>query len=218
MRDDHDRPEAIALENHPDRPDRVDPLMAAPPSRRLSLLWVNFQELYERHLCRHSQYGINVIHLISVIGSYLALFAVAFRLLDNVWVWMAVPVLYSLLLAFNLPLRVLAVTLVFMAGFFALFFCLPSIPLWVSLLVFVLSHEIQQWSHKIYTVELDMTRFQQKYRKGLLLFLLLSLYELPILLNYLVFEGHRSFSPQTVPRVETPAAEQPSHAVVALPE
>jgi hypothetical protein len=184
----------------------------------MNLFKVNFQELYERHLCRHSQYGINVIHLISVIGSYLALFAVAFRLLDNVWVWMAVPVLYSLLLAFNLPLRVLAVTLVFMAGFFALFFCLPSIPLWVSLLVFVLSHEIQQWSHKIYTVELDMTRFQQKYRKGLLLFLLLSLYELPILLNYLVFDYKRWFASETAPVPAAHPAQDTAPSLAALPK
>ena len=55
----------------------------------MNLFKVNFLELYERHLCRHSQYGINVIHLISVIGSYLALFAIAFRLFENVWVWMS---------------------------------------------------------------------------------------------------------------------------------
>jgi hypothetical protein len=180
----------------------------------MNLLKVNFRELYERHLCRHSQYGINVIHLISVIGSYLALFALAFRLFDNVWVWMALPVLYLMLMAFNLPLRVLAATLAFMAGFFALFFLLPSIPLWVSLIVLVLSHEIQQWSHKIYTAEYDMTAFKTKYRKGLLLFLLLSLYELPILLNYLVFEGERP--PCT--HVGTDTANDASRAVVALGE
>jgi hypothetical protein len=184
----------------------------------MNLFKVNFRELYERHLCRHSQYGINVIHLISVIGSYLALFAIAFRLRENVWVWMAVPLVYSVLVAFNLPLRVLAASLVFMAGFFALFFLLPSIPLWVSFVVLVLSHEIQQLSHKIYTMEYDMTAYKAKYQKGLLLFVLLSLYELPILLNYLVFEGNRSFSPKAVPRVEAPAAVQPSHAVAALPK
>ena len=102
--------------------------------------------------------------------------------------------------------------------YIALFFLLPSIPLWVSFVVLVLSHEIQQLSHKIYTIEYDMTAYKAKYRKGVLLFVLLSLYELPILLNYLVFEGSRSFSPQAVPRVKTPAVEQPSHAVVALPK
>jgi hypothetical protein len=177
----------------------------------MNLFKVNFHELYERHLCRHSQYGINVIHLISVIGSYLALFALAFRLFENVWVWMAVPVLYFLLLTFNLPWRVLTATLFFLSGFFALFFLLPPIPLWVSLLVLVLSHEIQQWSHKIYTAEYDMTAFKAKYRKGLLLFLLLSLYELPILLNYLVFEGERP--PST--HVATDTANDPSRSVVA---
>ncbi|HEY7314533.1 MAG TPA: hypothetical protein VH643_34615 [Gemmataceae bacterium] len=106
----------------------------------------------------------------------------------------------------------LAATLLFLIGFFALFFLLPCIPLWISLLVLVLSHEIQQWSHKIYTAEYDMTAFKEKYRKGLLLFLLLSLYELPILLNYLVFEGERP--PSTHPG--TDAANDANRAVVAF--
>jgi hypothetical protein len=179
---------------------------------------VNFQELYERHLCRHSQYGINVIHLISVIGSYLALFALAFRLLDNAWLWMAVPVLYFLLLAFNVPLRLLAVTLVFLAGFFVLFFFLPSVPFWVSLVVLVLAHEIQQWSHKIYTVEWDMAAFKQKYRKGPLLFLILSLYELPILLNYLVFDRKHWIASEAAPASTPNPAKETARSVVALPK
>jgi hypothetical protein len=39
-----------------------------------------------------------------------------------------------------------------------------------------------------------MTAFNAKYRKGPALFVLLSLYELPILLNYLVF-GRRDWRP-----------------------
>jgi hypothetical protein len=192
----------------------------------MNLFKVQFQELYERHLCRHSQYGINVIHLLSVIGSYLALFAIAFRLFllagleDYPLGWLALPVVYLLLMAFNLPLRVLAATVVFVAGFFALFLTCsaPSIPIWVSLILFVLSHEIQQWSHKIYTVEWDMTPFQQKYQKGPLLFLILSLYELPILLNYLVFDPRRWFASSAAPDTTLYPKKDTGHAAALQKE
>ena len=99
----------------------------------MNLLRVNFQELYERHLCRHSQYGINVIHLATVIGTYLALFGIAAWLFESWWVVPAIALPYLAVLAFNIPFRVLAVTLVFLGLFFALFFMLffplPSSPL-----------------------------------------------------------------------------------------
>ena len=40
----------------------------------MNVLSADFQELYERHLCRHSQFGINVAHLACVVGTYLAYF------------------------------------------------------------------------------------------------------------------------------------------------
>jgi hypothetical protein len=161
--------------------------LEAQADSRLSLFKVQFQELYERHLCRHSQYGINVSHLATVIGSYFGLFGIAAWLANVPWLWLPVPVAYLLLLGFNVPLRVFVACVGFVVVFFAAFLTLPVLPIWVSLGLIVLSHFVQNWSHKIWTVERDMTEFNKKYKKGLFLFVLLSLYELPILLNYLLF-------------------------------
>src|SRR5262249_30897196 len=132
------------------------------PAPRLSLWKVNFQELYERHLCRHSQYGLNVAHLATVVGCYLGLFAVAQWLVDSPWVLLAIPVPYFLVLAFNVPLRVLLASLVFVAAFFALFFALPPLPLWLAVLLVPVCHILQNWSHRIWTRERDMTQFKGK--------------------------------------------------------
>jgi hypothetical protein len=164
------------------------PEVAASGAAPLNILKVNFQELYERHLCRHSQFGINVIHLATVIGSYLGVFGLAAALVDIPWVLLAIPVPYFAVLAVNVPVRVLLASVLFVAGFFALFFALPALPVWLCLVLIVLSHWIQNWSHKIYDKERDMTEFSKKYKKGPVLFVLLSLYELPILLNYLIFD------------------------------
>jgi hypothetical protein len=160
-------------------------VVAAP---RLSLLRVNFQELYERHLCRHSQYGLNVAHLATVVGCYLGLFAMGQWLGAPPWLLAVIPLPYFAVLAFNIPVRVLAASMVFVAAFFALFFALPPLPLWLALLLVPLCHLLQNWSHKVWTREKDMTEYRRKYNKGLALFVLLSFYELPLLLNYLVFD------------------------------
>jgi hypothetical protein len=151
-------------------------------------LSVNFQELYKRHLCRHSQYGINVIHLATVVGTYLALFGIIHSFFESWWMLLALPIPYCLALVFNIPLRVFMVIVAFMLCFFALFFSIPLLPIWLYIILIVLFYKIQAWSHKVYSVEEDMIEFNEKYRKGPALFVLLSLYELPILLNYLVFD------------------------------
>ncbi|HLN28742.1 MAG TPA: hypothetical protein VK395_13440 [Gemmataceae bacterium] len=154
----------------------------------MNLLRINFQELYERHLCRHSQFGINVIHLAAFAVTYLALFSLVAILVDKQpLLLLAIPVPYFVALAFNIPVRVLVASLVFVALFFWFFFSVPLLPFWVYLVAIVLAHQVQNWSHKWYSVEKDMTEFNKKYKKGPLLFVLLLLYELPILLNYLVF-------------------------------
>jgi hypothetical protein len=155
----------------------------------MNIAKVNFPELYERHLCRHSEYGINVIHLAAVIVSYTALFGLVAPLLDAPWALLAIPAVYCVFLACNVPPRVLAVSVVFMALFFALFVLLPPLPIWLCLVLLVVAHKVQAWSHKIYRAERDMTEYNKKYKKGFVLFVLLSLYELPILLNYLVFDS-----------------------------
>jgi len=149
-------------------------------------LRANFAELYQRHLCRHSQFGLNVNHLIAVAGTYLALFGIVYWL-GGWWALAAVTVPYLAVLAANVPPRVFAVLLVAVAALFGLFAVLPDLPVWVYPIVIVVCHQFQLWGHKFYVIERDMTEFNQKYKKGPALFVLLSLYELPILLNYLVF-------------------------------
>jgi hypothetical protein len=160
----------------------------------MNLFKVDFQELYERHLCRHSQFGNNVIHLASVVVSYLALFSLASRVIDSPWGLLALPVPYFVLLAFNVPMRLLLVCLGFVAFFFAFFYALPPLPIWLALVLMVVSHKVQVWSHLLYPDERDMSAYAQKYRKGPALFVLLSLYELPILLNYMTLSLSSAFA------------------------
>lgn len=167
----------------------------------MNLFVVNFPEIYERHLCRHSQYGINVAHIGCVIGTYLALFGIVFALTGSPEVVLGISIPYFALLSWNLPFRVMAALIVFLSLFFVLFFALPKAPLWLiwvyPVAIFAL-YKLQNWSHKIYNLEKDMTEFNRKYPKGVTLFFLLSLYELPILLNYLCFD-RKSWATQAVP-------------------
>ncbi len=149
---------------------------------------IDFHELYRRHLCRHSQFGINVLHLIGVAGIYIALYAVAFALPGSVWIIGIALTAYFGLLAFNIPLRLLLANVCFIALLLALYLSLPQVSVWVYLVTIFVWHRFQIWNHKIYDKHHDMGEFEGKYRKGPQLFALLSIYELPILLNYLVFD------------------------------
>ena len=148
-------------------------------------LHANFAELYQRHLCRHSQFGINVIHLISLLATYWALYSCAFSLLGTIWPLLAVAALYMGILAVNVPIRVFILTLLFVALFFAVLFALPTLPFYVYLLTLYPFYKLQAVSHRFYDKAYDMTEFNQKYPKGVALFFLLSTYELPIQLNAL---------------------------------
>jgi hypothetical protein len=168
----------------------------------MNIFNVDFQELYERHLCRHSQLGINVAHLGSVVTTYFGAFGLVAQLIA--WLggpWWLLPaglVPYLVVLALNLPPRLLAVTVLFYALFLPLILLIPPLPWWlvvpVSVALIALGHKSQQWSHQVWTDALDMTEFDKKYKKGPKLFLLLSVYELPILLNYLALAGKGSVS------------------------
>jgi hypothetical protein len=175
----------------------------------MNLFRVNFQELYERHLCRHSQYGINVIHLAAVFGIYLALAGTICYLIGSEWLLLCIIVPHLVIVAFNVPGRVLLGNALFMALFFALFLSLPRPPVWVYVLAVPLLYKVQAWSHKVYNVERGMTEFNKKYKKGFVLFVLLSIYELPLLLNYLVFDKNNWSAWVSRPRIEAPPA-QPS--------
>src|SRR5262249_35826978 len=145
------------------------------------------QELYQRHLCRHSQFGNNVVHLASLVGTYWSLYGLL--LLQVPWqlAALAVALPYVLILSWTVPLRVFSATLIFLAMFFAAFFATPPVRWWCYLAAIPVFYGVQQWSHKWFRRESDMTEFNKKYPKGFGLFLLLSAYELPIQLNYLVF-------------------------------
>jgi hypothetical protein len=150
-------------------------------------LRANFSELYRRHLCRHSEFGINVAHIVSVVGTYLALFGLIYGLVHSEWVVVALTIPYLAVLLLNIPLGVFVVNAAFMGLIMAAAFALPEISWWWYLPALFVFHRIQIWSHRFYTRELDMTKFSTKYRKGFALFVLLAVYELPILVNYLFF-------------------------------
>ena len=96
--------------------------------------------------------------------------------------------LYTLALAFNIPWRLLLANTATIAIFLAMFLVAPPASIWVYILLIIACHYLQQWSHRIYRKESSMAEFAAKYKKGARLFVLLSIYELPILLNYLVFD------------------------------
>lgn len=158
-------------------------------------LRANFAELYQRHLCRHSQFGINVIHLVAVIGTYWALYGCALSLIGSIWPLLGLAAAYLCILLCNIPMRLFFLTLVVMGLFFTLLVMLPTLPFWVYLLTIYTLYKVQDWSHRIYDRAYDMTEFNQKYPKGFALFILLSTYELPIQLNALVLDSRDLVSP-----------------------
>lgn len=167
--------------------------------RPMRLLRVEFNELCARHLCRHSQTGINVLHLIALFGIWYAVYGLLGGLVGIAWV-PAVPALaYLAVVAPNLPIRVLTATALFLTLLVAAALWLPA-PWWAELLLIPACYKLQAWSHKYYNVESDMTTFNQKYPKGALLFVVLLLYEVPIVLNVLLF----------APAVRETAAVNPS--------
>jgi hypothetical protein len=158
----------------------------------MNALRANFAELYQRHLCRHSQYGINVVHLLSVVGVYLGLFALIYSLVPSEWVLLAIAIPYLMILVFNIPISVFVVNVGLMGLIVYASVLLPPMFVGWYLLAIAISYKLQVWSHRFYTKERDMTEFNKKYHKGFGLFVLLSVYELPILLNY-IFCGRRDW-------------------------
>src|SRR5262249_12648955 len=76
---------------------------------------------------------------------------------------------------------------VYVGLFFALFAVIPALPVWLYAVLAVVLYKVQAWAHLVFTAEYDMTEFDRKYPKGWGLFWLLTVYELPIQLNYLLF-------------------------------
>jgi hypothetical protein len=148
-------------------------------------LHVDFSELYRRHLCRHSQWGVNANHLVAVIGTYFAIMNLVVGW-SSWWLLLVLVSLYLAIIATSVPWRVLAAVALTLIGLMAATYLAPPIPWWTCVIIIVASYFFQQAGHRVYTKETDMSDFQRKYPKGLPLFLLLSIYELPILLNYLL--------------------------------
>ncbi len=171
-------------------------------NRPMRLLSVEFDELCARHLCRHSQVGVNVVHLIALFALWYAIYGLLFWLTGIEWV-LAIPALaYVAVVAPNLPVRVFAVTVSFLGLIVATALLLPA-PWWGYLVIIPASYKLQAWSHKIYTIERDMTEFNKKYTKGSVLFVVLLIYEVPIVLNVLFFL-RTQIEPSGVPVTESP--------------
>lgn len=155
---------------------------------------INFEQLYRRHLCRHGHFGINVLHLLAVAGIYLAVFGVADHILqaltnaDDRWPILALLTMpWFITVACNVPVRVTFTTGAFVALLLSLFMALPAIPVWAWVLLILALHRFQQFSHRIYPQSHNMSEYETTYPKGFARFALLLFYELPILLNYLVY-------------------------------
>lgn len=163
----------------------------------MNILSINFPELYQRHLCRHGQFGINVWHIIAVYGVYFSLVslpAIAVRALlpqatvitqYSVLFLLSVP--YLAVLLRNIPWTVFSLSALSVWLLIVAAVATPGIPFWLHLILIPAWHRVQLISHRHYTVHHDMSAFDQTYKKGRTLFLLLAVYELPILLQYLAF-------------------------------
>src|SRR5262245_55622805 len=140
--------------------------MSTLTARPMSLVSIEFDELYARHLCRHSQFGINVAHLLALLGTWFGVYGAVYWLVRSEWVLVGLAAAYLLPMAPNLPIRVWLASAVFMAGLVALVLYTPLLPIWVYLLMVPVWYKLQSWSHKLYTDAHDMTEFDRKYQKG----------------------------------------------------
>ena len=161
--------------------------MSTLTARPMSLVTIEFDELYARHLCRHSQFGINVTHLLALLGTWFGLYGAIYWLIPSEWVLIGLATGYLLGMAPNLPIRVFLACTAFMAGLVALVTYTPQLPIWGYLLMVPIWYKLQSWSHNLFNVANDMTEFDRKYRKGPVLFVVLLIYEIPLVLNFLLF-------------------------------
>ena len=170
--------------------------MSTETTQPLSLLHVDFDDLYARHLGRHSQFGINVGHLLSLYGLWFGVYAALYQAVLILGVpagWLIIVALaatYLAIVAINAPYRVDLATAAFLAIFVASVLALPRLPGWTIpafLIMVPVFYKVQSWNHKIWTTAADMTEFNKRFPPGRSLNNILLLYEVPICLNYLVF-------------------------------
>ncbi len=170
--------------------------MSTQTTAPLSLLHVDFGDLYARHLGRHSQFGINVAHLAALYGLWFGIYAAIYQAvllakLPAGWlVILAMALMYLAVVAINAPYRVSLATAVFLAFFVVSVLAMPALTSWsilLFLLMIPLCYKLQAWSHKIWTVGADMSEFNKRFPPGRALNSILLIYEVPICLNYLMF-------------------------------
>ncbi len=170
--------------------------MSTETTQPLHLLNVDFDDLYARHLGRHSQFGINVAHLAALYGMWFGIYAAtkqAALLLGVPVAWpinLAMAATYLAVVATNAPFRVSVATAVFLAIFLTSVLALPKLPGW-SILAFLalvpVFYKLQAWSHKLWNTAADMSEFNLRFPPGRTLALILLTNEVPICLNYLIF-------------------------------
>lgn len=170
--------------------------MSTATARPLSLLHVDFEGLYTRHLGRHSQFGINVNHLIALYLLWFGIYSFitqGARLLSVPSPWVVpvgLAVAYLAVISLHSPLRVILVTAAFLALFVASVLIVPQVPAWaipLFLLLIPVGYKIQSRGHKIWTAAADMSDFNRRFPPGRDLNIVLLFYEIPICLNYLAY-------------------------------
>jgi hypothetical protein len=160
-------------------------------SEPLSLWRVDFPDLYARHLCRHSQFGINVVHLAALFGVWFGVYGLVLSLTRLEWLPIALAVAYFGLVALSAPVRVCLATAAFLTVFVAALWWLPELPAWAYLAMIPACYEVQSLSHKVWTAAADMTEYNKRFPKGATLFVVLLIQEVPLCLNYLLFDSRR---------------------------
>jgi hypothetical protein len=168
----------------------------------MNILRIEFHELYQRHLCRHGQLGVNLWHVIAVCGIYFSIYSLAVILIrallpdstqiERTLLLVLLSLPWLVILARNIPAAVMVLTLACTGLLIAAAVLTPSAPVWLHLLLIPAWHRVQLMSHKPSAPHRDMSAFDEKYIKGRTLCLLLAVYELPILLQYLAF-GRRDW-------------------------
>ncbi|WP_165253018.1 hypothetical protein [Paludisphaera soli] len=170
--------------------------MSTPTTQPLSVTRVDFGGLYARHLGRHSQFGINVAHLIALYGLWFGVYEAVAQgaRLSGSRAWWA-PVVgmaaaYLAAVAVNASARATLATAAFLVVFVASVLAVPELPAWsipLFLAMVPLFYKIQSWSHRIWTTAADMSGFNLRFPPGRELNFILLIYEVPICLEYLFF-------------------------------
>ncbi len=162
----------------------------------MSLLALDFDGLYTRHLGRHSQAGINIAHLIALYGLWFGIYAAdrpgyppaAPSGFLAIVVVMAAG--YLATIGINAPPAVTAATAAFMALFVDQRPVAPGPASLVDRGLPRVDPRLLQGAilePRVWTKAADMSEFNKRFPPGRDLNIILLFYEVPICLNYLLF-------------------------------